>query len=191
MFYYTFKKTMFLVVAFFLLAWVAQPVFAKDEVRYTKYNVHTQSKNGKTYKASYANYTNPGQGHVIIPAGSEILIVDKSRKSFTFKFDNDSKKVVYEFHKSRMGMSLDEYIDKVTSTQPVSFDNLSGQDKKGVADGKAYQGMTREGVMVALGYPATHRTPTLEATTWIYWTNRFGTFAVDFGPDGLVSVMRD
>ena len=77
---------------------IAQPVFAKDEVRYTlKYNVHTQSKNGKTYKPSYANYTNPGQGHVIIPAGSEILIVDKSRKSFTFKVDNVSKTLFTNF----------------------------------------------------------------------------------------------
>ena len=64
-----------------------------------------------------------------------------------------------------MGVNLDEYIDKVTSTQPASFDNLSGQDKKGVVDGKAYQGMTREGVLVALGYFAVHRTSTLDATT--------------------------
>ena len=65
MFYFTFKKTIFLVFAFLLLSMIAQPVFAKDEVRHTRHNVHTQNKDGKTYKASYANYTNPGQGHVI------------------------------------------------------------------------------------------------------------------------------
>ena len=31
----------------------------------------------------------------------------------------------------------------------------------------------------------------LDTTTWVYWTNRFGTLAVDFGADGLVSVVRD
>lgn len=182
---------MFIVFAFLLLATVAQPVFAKDEARYTKYNSHTQSKDGKTYKASYANYTNPGQGHVIIPAGTEILIIDKSRKSFTFKFDNGTKKVIYEFHKKRMGMSLDEYLGKITSIEPVSFEGLSAQDKKGLAEGKAYKGMSRDGVLCALGYPATHRTPSLDSTSWIYWTNRFGTIAVDFDAQGLVSGMRD
>ena len=167
------------------------PAFAADEVRYAKVNIHSQSKNGKAYKASYANYTNPGAGHEVIPAGTEILITKKSRKSFTFKFDNGAKKVVFEFHKPRMGMSLDEYIDKITSLEPVSIASLSTQDKKGVADGKAYQGMSREGVMVALGYPAAHRTPSLDSTTWVYWTNRFGTLAVDFGADGLVSGVRD
>ena len=45
--------------------------------------------------------------------------------------------------------------------------------------------------MFALGYLAAHRTHTSEVITWIYWTNRFGTLAVYFGADGLVSVVRD
>lgn len=185
------RKTLFLSFVCLMIAALAQPALAKDEVRYAKVNIHTQSKNGKTFKASYANYTNPGAGHVVIPAGTEILVVDKSRKSFTFKFDGGTKKVVYEFHEPRMGMSLDEYIDKISSLKPVSLDGLSAQDRKGVDDGRAYPGMSREGVMIALGYPAAHRTPSLDATTWIYWTNRFGTVAVDFDADGLVSAVRD
>lgn len=181
------------VLCFFIIlaAMLIQPAFASDEVRYTKFNIHSQGKNGKSFKASYASYINPGKGHEVIPAGTEILIVKKARKSFTFTFENGAKKVVFEFHKPRMGMSLDEYLEKITSVEAVSLSALSAKDKKGVADGKAYPGMTRKGVMTALGYPATHRTPSLDSTTWVYWTNRFGTLAVDFGSDGLVSVVRD
>lgn len=180
-----------LVSLFLLTAIIAQPVLAKEEIRYTNFNIHTQSKDGKSYKASYANYTNPGEGHVVIPAGTEILITKKTRKNFTFKCDNPTKKVVYEFHKKRMAMSLDEYLEIITSATPVSIDGLSKTDKKGVADGKAYKGMSKKGVMVALGYPAAHRTPSIDSSSWTYWTNRFGTIVVEFDTKGLVSEVRE
>lgn len=185
-------KLILLIMVFGLLpALVSMPASAQETSRYTRFNIHTQSKDGKTFKASYANYTNPGEGHVIIPAGSLIQLLDKSRKSFTFTCDNGAREVIFEFHRPRMGMSLDDYLDKITSLEPVSLDHLSTLDKKGITDGKAYPGMTRDGVMTALGYPATHRTPTLNATSWVYWTNRFGTIAVDFDASGKVSGVRD
>ena len=166
------------------------PAFAEEEIRYNTYNIHTQTKDGVKGKASYANYTKPGEGHVIIPPGTELTITDKSRKSFTFTYDAGQKKVKYEFHQSRMGMSLDEYLDKITAKQPPSLDGLSKLDRQGVAEGRALVGMSREGVMTALGYPATHKTPSPEASTWIFWKNRFGTLAVEFDDAGKVKEVR-
>lgn len=183
------KVTHLILLVLFCFAFV-QPAFAGGEVRYTKYNIHSQTKDGKTHKASYANYTNPGAGHVIVPAGSEITVTKKKRKAFYFTFDG-GKKVVFEYHQPRMGMSIDEYIDKVTSAEPTALKGLSTLDSKGVAEGKALIGMTRKGVMAALGYPATHRTPSLESTAWVYWTNRFGTVVIDFGSDGNVVKVTD
>jgi hypothetical protein len=182
------KVTRLILLVLFCFAFV-QPAFAGGEVRYTKYNIHTQSKNGKTHKASYANYTDPGAGHIIIPAGSEITVTKKKRKAFYFTFDG-GKKVVFEYHQPRMGMSIDEYIDKVTSAEPIALKGLSKLDSKGVAEGKALVGMTRKGVMAALGYPATHRTPSPDSDSWVYWTNRFGTTAVEFGSNGKVVNVR-
>jgi hypothetical protein len=158
-------------------------------VRYTKYNIHTQTKDGKTHKASYANYTSPGAGHVIIPAGSEITLTKTKSKAFYFTFDGD-KNVVFEFHQPRMGMDVDEYIDLITSTQPTSLSGLSRLDKEGVASGTVKKGMTRKGVMAAFGYPAAHKTPSLDSDTWIYWGNRYRTVGVDFGADGKVVNLR-
>ena len=152
-----------------LILFFSQPAFAKGEILFTKYNIHTQSKDATNFKASYANFTDPGAGHVIIPAGTEIQMVKNGRRGFVFTYDGGSKKVTFEYHSKRMGMSTDEYIELITSPEPVSYPGLSKQDQKGVADGKAYKGMTREGVMIALGYPAAHKTPSLDANTWIYW----------------------
>ena len=44
--------------------------------------------------------------------------------------------------------------------------------------------MTKNGVRIALGYPAAHRTPSLENNSWIYWHNRFGTKVIEFDRKG-------
>lgn len=183
----------------FFLVFVASlfcltPVFAGQAVLYTKYNIHTQhkvSRFGKhVYRASYAGYVDPGEGHVIIPAGSKITVLKTNRKLFRFQVEKDSKVVDFQYHQPRMGMGVDEYIEKITSSKPVVLPRLSKKDKKGIAAGKALVGMSRPGVMVALGYPPTHRTPSLDASSWIYWANRFRTIGVDFDSKGRVKAIR-
>lgn len=178
---------MFLCLAVFLLP---QAGFAAEGRVYTKYNIHAQSKDGYNLKASYANFTAPGAGHVIIPAGTEINVTKHGWRGFVFTYDGGNKKVTFEFQKKRMGMSMDEYIAKITSPEPVKYNKLSKKDKKGIADGKAYKGMTKKGVMIALGYPAAHRTPSPDSNSWTYWTNRYRTLVVEFNDKGKVVEVR-
>ena len=63
---------------------------------------------------------------------------------------------------------------------------LSEIDQEGIKDGVVKKGMTKEGVVYAVGYPPTHKTPTLDSDQWIYWKNRFGKMRVQF-TDGKVS----
>lgn len=163
------------------------PALATAETRYLKYNVHTQVDRANVLKGSYANYTNPGDGHIIIPAGTKINITKKAKRGIFFSHEFTGQEAFIEFHQGNMGMSMDAYIDLITSTSPVNISKLSATDQKGIKEGRAIIGMTRDGVMTALGYPAAHRTPDLKATRWIYWQNRFRTLAVDFGADGKVS----
>lgn len=160
---------------------------ASAETRYLKYNVHTQVDRANVLKGSYANYTNPGDGHIILPAGTKINVTKKSRRGFYFTHDVSSQDAFFEFHEPRMGMSMDAYIELITSSSPVDYAHLSAVDRKGIAEGRAAVGMSKEGVMAALGYPAAHRTPDLDASRWIYWQNRFRTLAVDFDSNGKVT----
>ncbi len=74
----------------------------------------------------------------------------------------------------------------ITSETPVSLEQFSELDRKGIKAGTVYTGMTKNGVLTALGYPARHRTPSLENSTWVYWRNRFMTMSVNFDADGTV-----
>ena len=87
-------------------------------------------------------------------------------------------------------MSVDQYIDLIISPTKVSLKSTSEKDRKGIRDGKAYIGMTKKGVMTALGYPAAHRTSSLDNNTWVYWKNRFSTMVVEFDGNGKVKQVQ-
>ena len=155
-----------------------------DDVVYLKNNIHYQ-QGTRDSKASYANWTNPGQGHKILPVNAAVKI-RKWRSGFVIIDMEDGTEVLFEFHSKRMNMSVQEYQSLITSPSKVSLNSLSEIDKKGIQEGKTYPGMTKDGVRMALGYPAVHKTPSLESDRWIYWTNRFRSIAVEFDSQGSV-----
>jgi hypothetical protein len=155
---------------------------------YLRNNIHAQEK-GNDIHASYANWTDPGEGHILIPVNSAVDI-KPSRRSLTIVVKETGKTIDFEYDKDRMAMSAEDYINVISSTSPVSVDKLSKIDRKGIADGKAYPGMSKDGVRIALGYPAAHRTPSLNGNSWTYWTNRFGNYTVEFDKSGKVTSIK-
>jgi hypothetical protein len=155
---------------------------------FLKNNIHAQQQKDEL-KASYANWTDPGAGHVIIPVNTPVT-VRTARRDLEIS-TQDNKNIYFEFDADRMGMSNEQYINLITSPQPVNLDNLSAADRKGIKDGKAYKGMTKEGVRIALGYPAVHKTPSLDSNTWYYWTNRWRSIEVEFDKTGKVSKVTE
>ena len=57
----------------------------------------------------------------------------------------------------------------------VSWDPLV---QRAVRAGKVAIGMTQEQVIVSLGYPPAHETPSLDADRWKYWYGNFDSFLV-------------
>lgn len=182
------------VIVSFVLGWIGFDAVAQESgVVYLKNNIHAQ-RHGRDAKASYANWTDPGEGHFIMPVNTPVTI-DVWKKPFVklgFTLTNqDTGEVVYfEYKAKNMNMSQEEYIKLITSETKVSLDGLSSTDRQGIKEGKAKKGMSKDGVRMALGYPAAHRTPSLKNNTWIYWLNRFKTMAVEFDDSGKVKNTR-
>jgi hypothetical protein len=153
---------------------------------YLKNNIHVQQhENTGEYRGSYSNWTDPGKGHVVIPVNTLVSKGD-FRRGFAIIIQSTQKPIIFELDEKATGMSDDQYWRLITSPEPVVLDRLSQIDRKGIQDGKAYTGMTKEGVRIALGYPAPHKTPSLENNTWLYWTNRFKSIAIGFDGTGKV-----
>ncbi len=166
---------------------------AAGETMYNKYNIHAQADKKGLLKSSYANYTDPGGGHVVIPPNTKMTVRPWKRflKNYGFYYDlPDGRHGVFEVHERRLGVSVDEYEELILSSKPISLKGFSEVDLKGIKKGKAYKGMTKKGVMTALGYPAAHETPSLDDNQWKYWRNRFRTVVVEFNSKGRVVNVR-
>jgi hypothetical protein len=141
-------------------------------------NIHAQ-QGPRDSKASYANWTNPGNGHLILSVNSAVEF-GRYHRGLIIKSLVDGRKIFFEYNQRNMGMSVSQYIELIASPQKVKLNRLSRIDQKGIKEGKACLGMTKNGVRIALGYPAAHQTPSLESNTWIYWRNRWKSKAVKF-----------
>lgn len=173
---------------------------------YTKFNIHAQyevsRKGEKSYQASYSGWIDPLQGHVVIPPNTKVSYDFAGsrlwKKGFMLVVADPAAaglvvdKVFFELNTKNMGLTVDEYVKLITSPTPVSLDDLGEKDRAGVKDGKVHPGMTRRGVMTALGYPAAHRTPSPETNrSWTYWRDRLDSVVVVFDKDGKVVGLKD
>lgn len=58
--------------------------------------------------------------------------------------------------------------------------------RNAIQEFKVAPGMTREQVLMALGYPMSSENPSLEAREWKYWLHSFSPFTVKFSDAGRV-----
>lgn len=186
-------------ISFFMIFGSSRTFAAKksSQVLYLQNNIHAQAKadrGGKTIsRASYANYIDSGEGHYIVPVNTRVTLKVKGGfrgKSIIITRVKDKKVIHMEFNKTNMDMDIKQYMKIIAKPRKVSFKGLSKIDRKGIRNGKAYKGMSKQGVRIALGYPAKHMTPSLKSNEWTYWRNRFMTRVVVFSSKGRVRAIR-
>ncbi len=155
---------------------------------YSRYNLHYYSR-GDTNIASYANYTDC-PNHAFLPYNTRFK-VGSWGKGFKLTAADTGMVILFEYRSDNMGgMSTQDYINLILSPSPVSYSSLTPEDQEGIKAGKALVGMSKEGVKIALGYPAKHKTPSTDLNTWVYWKGRFNMLTVDFGENGKVGSLR-
>ena len=168
---------------------------------YTRFNIHYCLR-GNDAAASYANWTQCGGN--FIPYNSQVRVRSR-RNGFILTDVNSGMEIVFEYHAGRMRMSLDDYKDLIFSPTAVSYDDLNDNnimdgetwydvndiDREGIKAGQAMVGMTKQGVMVALGYPARNETPSIDMNTWVFWKTRYTKLRVKFDDNGeVVSIVQ-
>lgn len=133
------------------------------------------------------NYQQAG----LIPVCTPVTLLERNRKRLLFRNDANGKTYEYVHHEiigEDFGDHLARFFGPACPRQEL--DALPALDRQGVRAGRALVGMTRRGVVLAMGYPPPHATPSLEASRWIYWTNRFNKLAVLFDERGIVLVVE-
>jgi len=137
-------------------------------------------------------YTMNYQLPSMIPMCSEVVVVEKNKKKFVFAWNDIEYTLLFDKHTKKAGVEFDtaigDYFGRKCDKAKVS--SMSKVDQKGIRIGQPQVGMTRQGILYAMGRPPRHANPDIEAYTYMYWLNRFKRKAIDFNEKGIVEDVR-
>ncbi len=143
----------------------------------------------KRHTLSSVNYLQAG----FIPVCTPVTIESLSGSKMRFRVTESGVEYEYGFHKSLEG-SRQAHLDRIFGDRArcpsARIAKMSEVDQAGIKSGQVTAGMSKDAVVIAIGYPPEHATPTLDLDQWRYWRSRFNTILVEF-QQGRVSQIRD
>lgn len=163
----------------------ATPSFAdikKGDKLQTIANLHPDMQRFVLYTLNY-------QLAGLIPVCSDVTITKVGKKKLEFDYKGQLYEIGYEGHSEKAGVSFQQAVQGIffgPACDKAKIQSLSKADQDGIRFGQPSVGMTRDGVLIAMGRPPFHANPDLSAPSWHYWKNRYATMHVNFGEDGKV-----
>ncbi|MBN2301835.1 MAG: hypothetical protein JXN60_04895, partial [Lentisphaerae bacterium] len=117
----------------------------------------------------------------MIPAGTKVASAEARRGCVTFRLNNDRR--VYTMQiipKYQPKLCPKDLLSRCFT--PKDFDaltaGLNAREIEMIRAGQIEDGMSKQAILIAYGYPPTHRTPSIKNNTWYYWHNRFSSLAL-------------
>src|SRR5207249_5541933 len=162
-----------------------------NQLRYTCCNLHYEKP-----EITDANYLRG----TLIPFGTRVQILEVRKDSVKFKAPGHPP-ITLALRDGARNLTMGQYLDRIfLADDPYArLPRLLAGGKQAaevdktrsmIEDGTVSVGMTRDQVLMALGYPPADRTPSLDAPTWRYWASRGDTFEIYFEGDQVSRVSR-
>ncbi len=154
---------------------------ATNEFRYTCCNMHFEHP-----EISDANY----QVGTLLPLGTRVQILKVGKDSIRFQpAGGQPMSLEVRYGKDT---PIDEYLARwFPTTDPrLALQKVPAKRRKPIEQSTVEAGMTRQEVLMALGYPPAHRTPALTQNDWHFWQNRWHQFVVFFDGDKVDRVQQ-
>ncbi|MGB4062800.1 MAG: hypothetical protein WBK19_03125 [Azonexus sp.] len=122
----------------------------------------------------------------MIPAGTPIVLKGFGFNRASVLINAREMRIGHDY--GRKQETKEKYLAKVmvNNDPKTKIKNYPQRIQDAIAAGKVCKGMTREQVIISLGYPRTDTTPDLSQTEWKYWTANWDEYLVVWGEDGLV-----
>lgn len=160
--------------------------FEKGDTLVLVSNLHYEPGRNELYTL---NYQLPGMFEMC----KEATVIKKKKKRIVVSIDSVEYTMDYDKHSKKAGVSFEELLGNFFGTECDSDKAaaLSEIDRKGIRNGLPYVGMSKQGILYAMGRPPKHATPDLDGNMWMYWVNRFKRKAIHFDDNGLVERIRN
>ncbi|WP_299082012.1 hypothetical protein [uncultured Paraglaciecola sp.] len=148
-------------------------------------NLHPDQKRRVLYALNY-------QLPYLLPMCSSIKIEDIDDDEIEFTYQGVTFTYVWDKHTRKAGQSLEANFKQYfgSSCEQQKANNLSALDQQGIKAGKPKLGMSKEGILFAMGRPPIHATLSLDSNTWTYWSNKWNRQLISFDDKGKVTKIR-
>ena len=130
---------------------------------------------------SDSNYT----GYPIMPVGTPTRITDYGRYRVVTAMGGRKMWIGNDYSRNLSNVEFAKRI-VVKSDPTLKIKKFPARIQQAIAAARVGRGMTREQVLMAIGYPIFDETPVLEAPVWRYWLSSFEEFQVNWSK-GVVS----
>jgi hypothetical protein len=113
-----------------------------------------------------------------LPIGTKVKIISVGNRKIHFVPVDTTVPFTIVQQRKHTRIKLKELFDRYFSKKDILeqegyFHNLSENEKECVNNGTISPGMSKVAVIMAYGYPPSHKTPLLSSDLWHYWHSRF------------------
>lgn len=133
---------------------------------------------------SDSNYAEDGKR--VIPAGTPITVQGAGRYRIYVQVSNRRQALGNDYSRD---LSMEDFGHRyIVSEDPrAKIASFDPKVRKGIATSRVVLGMSREQVLMAMGYPISSENPHLDVRMWRYWYSSFSPFTVHFDGSGRVT----
>ncbi|MBZ4421107.1 hypothetical protein [Myxococcus sp. RHSTA-1-4] len=133
---------------------------------------------------SAVNYRNKG---ALLSVGTQVEVLERDDDEVRCRVVETGAEFRFVSHKSLGKNASELFSGFFSASDPAArIAALTPEEQKQVKAGELAKGMSRDAVLLTIGPPPPHRTPSLGATKWTYWSSKFFTFDVVFNAEGKV-----
>lgn len=123
----------------------------------------------------------------MIPVGSPIRVTDYGSNRASVEINGKPYRLGHDY--GRTQETLEQWVAKIVVTQDPKprIAKMPGNVREAIRSGQIVTGMTREQVVMAVGYPLASENASFEAPTWRMWVSSFGEYQLNWDGKGRLS----
>ena len=144
--------------------------------------------NMRTYGNSISDINYDEQGTSIVAVGTPARITAYDFRWFDADLGGKPQRIKNDYSRN---ITLADFAKRyvVTEDPKQKMAAFPPAVRDAIVVGKVAPGMTREQVLMAIGYPVAGENPSLDALTWRYWRDSWSEYQVIFDEKGLVKTV--
>ena len=144
--------------------------------------------NMRTYGNSISDINYDEQGTSIVAVGTPARITAYDFRWFDADLGGKPQRIKNDYSRN---ITLADFAKRyvVTEDPKQKMAAFPPAVRDAIVAGKVAPGMTREQVLMAIGYPVAGENPSLDALTWRYWRDSWSEYQVIFDEKGLVKTV--